>query len=975
MALSVLVALILTPALCATILKPRRRRARRDARLLRLVQPRRSTRARAATTRGVARRCAAARRMLVIYARDRGRGAAVLRLPTGVPARRGPGQSSTCSADCRRARRRSAPRGRSTQVAGLSPEQREATSSTSRVRRSAASASRGTRPERGPRVREAQGLGRAQDGAQLGAGGRRRARRGTSRPMRDAIDLRVRAAGRPRARQRRGLRLRAPGPRRPRPRRADRRRATSCSAMPAKNPALARCGRTALEDAPQFKLDIDREKASALGLSLADINQTLSTAWGARVRQRLHRPAAASSASIVQGDAPFAHAARRPRTAGTCATRTGEMVPFSAFATAAMDVRPAEARALQRRAGVRDPGRSRRRARARARRWTTMESLVAQAAAGRRPRVDRPVVPGAAVGLAGAAALRALAARRVPVPRGALRELVDPGRRCCWSCRSACSARVLPRRCAAWRTTSTSRSACSTTIGLSAKNAILIVEFAKELSTAGQDADRGGARGRAAAPAADPDDVARLHPRRAAAGDRDRRRLGRAERDRHRRDRRHARRRRCSASSSSRCSSSCRAPAAGAARAGRSGARRRRRARSSLSRCSACTLAPNYERPAAAGRRIVPGAVRTRRAADQGWRATSPMPRLQALIGSRCRTTATCGSPRSTSSGARAIPHPARRAAPAVDARRARRCGALARRDTDAEVSIASAPSASSELDLFGRVRSLRARRSSSTSRPRRPSAPRLSLVGEVVIAVPARARLRRAERLSPSRRWSNNRADYPLTRACSRRARVRARRPQARRRSSRAPRSLAVNGSGRRPSTARAARRSSRCPRPAAAQRSTAELIADLPAGSHRRSCCAGPTCSRPSTARARECQHRRSAGGLLSPRSPSPACGPCECALTSLFTGGFAWTFAPPPTPIFTGGAGPRLTSRTQRKRRGRALREARSRPRSARSPTPCRARVLRRTSRGDQARVDADLKRYELSKQRYEPASRTT
>ncbi|PXW65026.1 efflux RND transporter permease subunit [Chelatococcus asaccharovorans] len=35
-----------------------------------------------------------------------------------------------------------------------------------------------------------------------------------------------------------------------------------------------------LEDEPQFVVDIDQEKASALGVSLADINNTLSTAWG-----------------------------------------------------------------------------------------------------------------------------------------------------------------------------------------------------------------------------------------------------------------------------------------------------------------------------------------------------------------------------------------------------------------------------------------------------------------------------------------------------------------------------------------------------------------------------------------------------------------------------------------------------------------------------------------------------------------------
>lgn len=34
------------------------------------------------------------------------------------------------------------------------------------------------------------------------------------------------------------------------------------------------------DDVPQYKVDIDNEKASALGLNLAEINQTLQTAWG-----------------------------------------------------------------------------------------------------------------------------------------------------------------------------------------------------------------------------------------------------------------------------------------------------------------------------------------------------------------------------------------------------------------------------------------------------------------------------------------------------------------------------------------------------------------------------------------------------------------------------------------------------------------------------------------------------------------------
>lgn len=48
----------------------------------------------------------------------------------------------------------------------------------------------------------------------------------------------------------------------------------------AQNPNLVGVRPNGLNDVPQLKVDIDSEKASALGLSLSDINRTLQIAWG-----------------------------------------------------------------------------------------------------------------------------------------------------------------------------------------------------------------------------------------------------------------------------------------------------------------------------------------------------------------------------------------------------------------------------------------------------------------------------------------------------------------------------------------------------------------------------------------------------------------------------------------------------------------------------------------------------------------------
>ncbi len=110
--------------------------------------------------------------------------------------------------------------------------------------------------------------------------------------------------------------------------------------MAARNQLLQAAGQSALltgvrpngqEDTPQFRLDIDQEKASALGVSLSELNETLAIAWGGRYiddfidRNRVKRV-------YLQADAPFRMV---PEDFNRWYVRNsaGEMVPMSAIAS------------------------------------------------------------------------------------------------------------------------------------------------------------------------------------------------------------------------------------------------------------------------------------------------------------------------------------------------------------------------------------------------------------------------------------------------------------------------------------------------------------------------------------------------------------------------------------------------------------------------------------------------------------------
>jgi multidrug efflux pump len=86
------------------------------------------------------------------------------------------------------------------------------------------------------------------------------------------------------------------------------------------------------EDTAELRLDVDLAKAGALGVSQADINSTLATAWGGSyVNDFIDRGRVKKV--FVQGDAD---ARMKPEDLGRWTVRNaaGDMVPFSAFASA-----------------------------------------------------------------------------------------------------------------------------------------------------------------------------------------------------------------------------------------------------------------------------------------------------------------------------------------------------------------------------------------------------------------------------------------------------------------------------------------------------------------------------------------------------------------------------------------------------------------------------------------------------------------
>jgi len=101
--------------------------------------------------------------------------------------------------------------------------------------------------------------------------------------------------------------------------------------MAGNDKALSRVRHNGLDDSPQLQIDVDARKAQALGVSLDIINDTLTTAWGSSyVNDFLDRGRVKKV--YVQAAAPFR---MLPDDIDKWYVRnnSGKMVPFSAFAT------------------------------------------------------------------------------------------------------------------------------------------------------------------------------------------------------------------------------------------------------------------------------------------------------------------------------------------------------------------------------------------------------------------------------------------------------------------------------------------------------------------------------------------------------------------------------------------------------------------------------------------------------------------
>jgi multidrug efflux pump len=248
--------------------------------------------------------------------------------------------------------------------------------------------------------------------------------------------------------------------------------------LAAKDPTLAQVRPNGLNDTPQFRVNIDREKAQALGVAVSDIDQTFSIAWASAYVNNFLDTDGRIKKVYLQGDAPFR---MKPEDVSAWFVRNsaGAMVPFSAFASTEWAFGSPK---LERYNGISSveiqgaaaPGKSTGQA------MTAMEALVAKLPAGvgyewtglslqeRQSGSQAPILYGISILVVFLCLAALYESWSIPfsvimvVPLGVIGALL------------AATLRGLENDVFF-------QVGLLTTVGLSAKNAILIVEFAREL--------------------------------------------------------------------------------------------------------------------------------------------------------------------------------------------------------------------------------------------------------------------------------------------------------------------------------------------------------------------------------------------------------------------------------------------------------------------------------------------------------------
>src|SRR5665811_104789 len=101
--------------------------------------------------------------------------------------------------------------------------------------------------------------------------------------------------------------------------------------MAAKDPVLTKVRPNGLEDVPEYRIDVDWEKAGALGVPITSIQNTISAAFGGAYVNDFIQGGRVKRV-YVQADAPYR---MLPRDIERLYVRNdaGKMVPFTSFAT------------------------------------------------------------------------------------------------------------------------------------------------------------------------------------------------------------------------------------------------------------------------------------------------------------------------------------------------------------------------------------------------------------------------------------------------------------------------------------------------------------------------------------------------------------------------------------------------------------------------------------------------------------------